>query len=47
MCSYSDESVPVVGTAEVTVKYESQVVTLPLIVVEGEGLAGLHNVKLA
>lgn len=35
--SYSGESVPVVGTADVTVKYESQVVTVPLIVVKGEG----------
>ena len=35
--SYSGESVPVVGTVEVTVKYESKVAILPLIVVKGEG----------
>ena len=41
--SYSGESVPVVGTVEVTVKYESQVATLPLIVVKGEGLSLLRQ----
>ena len=35
--SYSGESVPVVGTAQVNVKYQGQVATLPLIVVKGEG----------
>ena len=35
--SYSGESIPVVGTADVTVKYGSQVATLPLLVVKGEG----------
>ena len=35
--SYSGESVPVVGTADVSVKYGSQIATLPLLVVKGEG----------
>ena len=35
--SYSGESVPLVGTAQVTVKYQGQVATLPLIMVKGEG----------
>ena len=35
--SYSGESVPVVGTADVRVKYGDQVLTLPILVVKGEG----------
>ena len=35
--SYSGESIPVVGTVNVVVKYGTQTATLPLLVVKGAG----------
>ena len=35
--SYSGESIPVLGTVDVVVKYVDQTATLPLLVVKGEG----------
>ena len=35
--SYSGESIPVLGTVDVRVKYGGQEVTLPLLIVKGEG----------
>jgi len=38
LSSYSDESVPVVGSVDIKVAYKCQSITVPLIVVKGSGL---------
>ena len=39
LCTYTGDRLPVLGEATVTVTYESQSVTLPLIIVQGQGAA--------
>jgi len=41
--SYSNELIPVVGTVDVKVSYENQEVTMPLLVVEGDGSTLLNR----
>ena len=38
LCSYSGESIPVLGSVDVTVTYKQQYHTVPLIIVKGSGL---------
>ena len=45
--SYSGESIPVVGTVNVVVKYGTQTATLPLLVVKGAGTSLLGRNWLA
>ena len=37
LCTYTGETIDVVGAADVTVKYNGQVTTLPLIITSGTG----------
>jgi len=43
LSSYSGESIPVVGSVQVKVKYKSQEFTVPLIIVKGSGFTLLER----